>query len=205
MTFTFDSPPPSPSDMNDVNTIILPNQNERTTSSSSSTNDNNNTKNVNKPPEEEEYKLLLETIYNLQSELEYTKHENKKLTNQNQTLEEEQTKLEMRASTIQSRFNETKKSLIKLMENDNHSSSSSNGSCKREEEFKLMENKWRNLVERERKELEEQRRDYSYQLQQVESIRSQIRQEMRKECEEYIESLSKEVSYRCSAVQWNIV
>lgn len=173
----------SSSDTDGIN--FSSNQNDIIKSSTNSS--TNNTINTS----EEEYKLLLETISNLQSELERTKNENKSLTNQNQTLQKEQATLNTNISTVQSRFDETKKSLVKLMENS-HSSSLSNSICKREKEFKLIESKWRNLVDKERKELEEQRNEYMNQVKQVESIRIQIRIEMRKECEEYIQLLSKE-------------
>jgi hypothetical protein len=138
------------------------------------------------PNENDDHDLChLGTISKLQSKLEDAKLKSSKIEKENQTLHQEQEKLRNALSNVESRYNETKKSLFKMM--DNVSS--------RERELNIVETRWRVLVDKERNEVESARKEYLNQVQQLQNMRSQIRQEVEKEYVEQVELLTKEV--RC--------
>lgn len=183
--------------------LLFHTTNVHTIGSTSNTNDDSNhneSKNDNKEndemianqnqhqQEEKEYKNLMTTISNLKSELEETKHKSIQTLNENNTLQQEQKELHNKLSNINTRFNETKKSLLQLMDDTNVLSC-----CSREREQHGIELKWRYLVEKERNEIIDQKKEYLNQVQQLQNMRGQIRQEIEKEYNEQIESLVREV------------
>ena len=131
-----------------------------------------------------EYKDLIETISNLQTELETSKSKLSSSTNENESLHNEQKLLETKLMNVQTRFDEMKQSLIQLIDS----------TSTREKKLNEIESRWRGLVERERKELAYQKNSFMKTVKEVESIRCHIQQEVRGEYDEKFKLLIAEVS-----------
>lgn len=182
MSFTFDLPI-SPSKYHH-DAILLSDDND---------NDNiNNVIDITTIMASQEYKTLLEAISNLETELTKTKHSNSKSEQANTQLQHEKSQLELQLSNLQNRYNETKKSLLEQLDSASSFMASRN---QREEGLNNLEREWRMVVDKERKEIEELRMRYLNQFMDVDNVRRQIRSDVRKEYDEQIESLIKEVRY----------
>lgn len=159
---------------------------------SSSSNDSNHFELTNHYQQLEDlnYQQLLQSFTKLQIELEQHKSKEGRTANENKKLLDEKKQFEIKITHLEARLDETKKSLLQHID----STVLSAGSKKRVEEAHRVEMEWRRLVDKERKEIEECKERYLEQIRDVDKMRYQIRQEIQKEYDDQITSLSKEVS-----------
>ncbi len=182
-------------DLNDpllCNDISNQNSNLKVTSSNNDSNhfDHLELTNHQQQLEDLNNQQLLQSFTKLQIELEQTKSKQVRMTNDNKKLLDEKKQFEIKITHLEARLDETKKSLMQHID-----STVLSAACKkRVEEVHRVEMEWRRLVDKERKEIEECKEQYLEQIRDVDKMRYRIRQEIQKEYDDQITTLSKEVS-----------
>ena len=127
--------------------------------------------------QEHDHTLLVETLCELQSNNLQAKHE---LQRQSRIILEHEEELK----TFRLKYNEAKSALLSQVE----------ATCRRENEQKEIEMKWKMFLERERSEYFNNNQKLTEQSKQLEDLRKQIQNEIEQKYKDKIEYIEKEVS-----------